>query len=86
MPSDKATLARGQEQDGAGHLIRLAQAAGAIRPDVRYEDFIYVITAISKAIENYGASTSRIGHLVDLFLNGISTRGSQVSPPEVRKR
>ena len=56
-------------------LLERGQAAGAIRPDVAFEDFIYVITAISMAIDNDPASTSRIGHLVDLFLNGISTRG-----------
>ena len=57
-------------------LLERGQAASAIRRDVTYEDFIYVITAISMAIDNDPASTSRIGHLVDLFLNGISTRGS----------
>jgi AcrR family transcriptional regulator len=60
-----------------GHrLLQRGQAAGAIRPDVTYEDFIYVVTAISLAIENDGSPTSRIGHLVDLFLNGISVKGA----------
>jgi AcrR family transcriptional regulator len=59
-----------------GHrLLKRGQEAGAIRPDVTYEDFIYVITAISLAIENDGSSKSRIGHLVDVFLNGICTKG-----------
>ena len=58
-----------------GHrLLQLGQEAGAIRRDVSYEDFIYVVTAISIAIENDGSSKSRIGHLVDLFLNGISVK------------
>lgn len=57
-------------------LLQRAQEAGAIRRDVTYEDFIYVVTAISIAIENDRSSTSRIGHLVDLFLNGISVKGS----------
>ncbi|MEW7848500.1 TetR/AcrR family transcriptional regulator [Massilia aurea] len=56
-----------------GHrLLQRGQAAGAIRRDVTYEDFIYVVTAISIAIEHDGSPKSRIGHLVDLFLNGIS--------------
>ena len=55
-------------------LLQRGQEAGAIRPDVTYEDFIYVLTAISIAIENDRSSTSRIGHLVDLFLNGISVK------------
>ena len=60
-----------------GHrLLQRGQEAGAIRRDVTFDDFIYVLTAISIAIENDGSSKSRIGHLVDLFLNGISAKGS----------
>jgi len=60
-----------------GHrLLQRGQEAGAIRPDVTFEDFIYVITAISITIENDPSSASRIGHLVDLFLNGINVTGS----------
>ncbi|MGP9764916.1 TetR/AcrR family transcriptional regulator [Halomonas sp. AOP13-D3-9] len=59
-----------------GHrLLQRGQEAGAIRRDVTYEDFIYVVTAISIAIENDRSSKSRIGHLVDLFLNGVSVKG-----------
>lgn len=61
-------------------LLQRGQEAGAIRRDVTYEDFIYVVTAISIAIENDGSSTSRIGHLVDLFLNGISVEGANQVP------
>lgn len=58
-----------------GHrLLQRGQAAGTIRRDVTYEDFIYVVTAISIAIEHDGSSPSRISHLVDLFLNGISVK------------
>lgn len=58
-----------------GHrLLQRAQEAGAIRHAVTYEDFIYVVTAISIAIENDCSSKSRIGHLVDVFLNGISVK------------
>jgi hypothetical protein len=60
-----------------GHrLLQRGQEAGAIRRDVTYEDFIYVVTAISIAVEKDGLSKLRIGHLVDLFLNGISVKGS----------
>ncbi|MFW0973760.1 TetR/AcrR family transcriptional regulator [Leclercia pneumoniae] len=58
-----------------GHrLLQRGQEAGTIRRDVTFEDFIYVITAISFAIENGQSSKSRIGHLVDLFLNGIAIK------------
>lgn len=57
-------------------LLQRGQEAGAIRRDVTYEDLIYVITAISLAIEHDRSSESRIRHLVDLFLNGISVKGS----------
>lgn len=57
-------------------LLRRGQKAGVIRRDVTYEDFIYVVTAISIAVENDSSSRSRIGHLVDLFLNGMSVRDS----------
>lgn len=55
-------------------LLQRGQEAGTIRSDVTYEDFIYVVTAISIAVEGDGSSTARIGHLVDLFLNGISVK------------
>lgn len=59
-----------------GHrLLQRGQEAGTIRGDVTFDDFIYVVTAISIALENERASKSRIGHLVDLFLNGISVKG-----------
>jgi AcrR family transcriptional regulator len=60
-----------------GHrLLERAQKAGAIRRDVTYEDLIYVVTAISIVIDNERSSESRIGHLVDLFLNGITVKDS----------
>jgi len=69
-PGCNAITAEGQR------LLQRGQETGAIRRDVTYEDVIYVVTAISIAIENDRSSTSRIGHLVDLFLNGISVKGS----------
>lgn len=58
-----------------GHrLLQRGQDAGTIRRDVTYDDLIYVVTAISIAIDNDPTSKSRLGHLVDLFLNGISKK------------
>ena len=60
-----------------GHrLLKRGQVAGSIRHDVTYDDFIYVVTAISIAIENDPSSKSRISHLVDLFLTGIRMKAS----------
>ena len=69
-PGCNAITAEGQR------LLRRGQEAGAIRADVTYEDLICVVTAISIAIDNDRSSASRIGHLVDLFLNGISVKGA----------
>jgi AcrR family transcriptional regulator len=55
-------------------LLQRGQEAGAIRSDVTYDDLIYVVTAISIAIDADRSTTSRIGHMVDLFLNGISVK------------
>lgn len=55
-------------------LLRVGQDAGLIRQDVTYEDIIYVVTAICIATESDGSPRSRVAHLVDLYINGISTR------------
>lgn len=68
-PGCNAITAEGQR------LLRRGQDAGTLRRDVTYEDLICVVTAISIAIDNDRSSKSRIGHLVDLFLNGISEKG-----------
>lgn len=65
-PGCNAITAEGQR------LLQRGQEAGSIRRDVTYEDMIYVVTAISLAIEHDRSAAARIGHLVDLFLNGIS--------------
>ena len=67
-PGCNAITAEGQR------LLQRAQEAGAIRSDVTYEDLICVVTAISIAIDADRSTTSRIGHMVDLFLNGISVK------------
>jgi AcrR family transcriptional regulator len=67
-------------------LLRQAQASGAVRPDVRFQDLVCVVTAISLALEQEGAleqgrtpeqegaSPPRVRHLTDLFLDGIGRR------------
>lgn len=60
-------------EEGA-RLLDHAQKAGVIRSDVTFDDLVCVVTAISLAIERDGSPKSRIAHLVDLFLNGISVR------------
>ena len=67
-PGCNAITAEGQR------LLQRGQEAGAIRRDVTYEDVIFVVTAISLTIEHDRSPKSRIGHLVDLFLNGISVK------------
>jgi AcrR family transcriptional regulator len=58
-----------------GHrLLQRGQEEGSIRSDVTYDDLIYVVSAISIAIDNDPSSVSRIGHLVDLFMHGVSVK------------
>lgn len=73
-PGCNAITAEGQR------LLQRAQEAGAIRSDVTYEDLICVVTAISIAIDAERSSTSRIVHLVDLFLNGMSVKDPDQAP------
>lgn len=67
-------------------LLRQAQAADAVRPDVHFEDLVCMVTAISLALEQEGdqeqegareqegASSPRVRHLTGLFLDGIGRR------------
>jgi hypothetical protein len=73
-PGCNAITAEGQR------LLQRGQEGGAIRSDVTYEDLIYVVTAISIAIDADRSTTSRIGHMVDLFLNGISVKDPDQAP------
>ncbi|MEB5482247.1 TetR/AcrR family transcriptional regulator [Shouchella clausii] len=52
-------------------LLDHAQKAGVIRSDITFDDLVYVVTAISLAVEQDGSPKSRIAHLVGLFLDGI---------------
>ena len=56
-------------------LLHQAQAAGAVRPDVSFEDLVCVVTAISLATGEDEASQTRIPHLLGLFLEGIFLEG-----------
>ena len=55
-------------------LLRQAQDSGAVRADVAFNDLVYIITAISLAIEQEGGSGARIGQLADIFFDGVTTR------------
>lgn len=60
--------------DTGAALLRQAQDSGAVRDDVSFNDLVYVITAISLAIEQEGGSTARIGQLAGIFFDGMTTR------------
>lgn len=55
-------------------LLKRAKENGTIRPDVNFDDFITIVTAISIDLEKDGSPKSRISHIIDLFLNGIILR------------
>jgi AcrR family transcriptional regulator len=55
-------------------LLRQAQQAQRVRPDFSFDDLIYVATAIALAVERDSKPKSRIGHLLDLFLDGATLR------------
>lgn len=55
-------------------LLHRGQEARILRRDVTFDDLVYVVTAISLAAEQDGSPPSRIAHLVNLFLVGISER------------
>ena len=55
-------------------LLRHAQKAGVVRPDVTFDDLVCVATATSLAAGQDGLSRERIAHLIGLFLNGVCVR------------
>ncbi|MCS0590587.1 TetR/AcrR family transcriptional regulator [Massilia norwichensis] len=55
-------------------LLGRAQQCGAVRADVAYTDLVYIITAISLAIEQERASPARIAHLVSIFFEGVYSK------------
>jgi AcrR family transcriptional regulator len=55
-------------------LLRQAQQGGAVRADVAFDDLVYMITAVSLAVEQEGAALGRVRHLVSLFFDGIGSR------------
>lgn len=70
-------------------LLRRAQASGEVRADVSFHDLVHIITAISLAVEQEGAATARIAHLVSIFFDGIgnarapstASAGASAAPP-----
>ncbi|MDP2697041.1 TetR/AcrR family transcriptional regulator [Thalassospira sp.] len=57
--------------EGARLLAR-AQNAGAVRPDISFNDLICVAVAISLATEHDSSPHAHIAHLVGVFMNGIA--------------
>lgn len=60
-------------EEGA-RLLHRAQDAGAVRPDISFNDLVCVATAISLATERDTSPQARIAHLVGVFMNGIGMR------------
>ncbi|MCX5493676.1 helix-turn-helix domain containing protein [Kaistia dalseonensis] len=58
-------------EEGA-RLLRRAQEAGVIRPDISFNDLICVAVAISLAIEQDSSPQTRIAHLVGVFIDGMA--------------
>ena len=55
-------------------LLGRAQNARVIRPDISFDDLVWVATATSLAVERNGKPKPRIAHLVGLFFDGIGER------------
>ncbi|MFZ2870951.1 TetR/AcrR family transcriptional regulator [Zavarzinia sp.] len=60
-------------KEGA-RLLHTAQEAGAIRPDIRFDDIVCIATAISLATEQDSSPKAHIAHLVAIFMNGLVER------------
>jgi AcrR family transcriptional regulator len=60
-------------EEGA-RLLHAAQEAGAVRPDISFNDIVCVATAISLATEQDSSPQAHIAHLVGVFMNGIVER------------
>ena len=60
-------------EEGA-RLLHTAQKAGAVRPDISFNDIVCVATAISLATEHDISPQAHIAHLVSVFMNGIVER------------
>lgn len=55
-------------------LLERAQKAGAVRPDISFDDIVCLATAISLATETLASPKARIAHLVGMFLDGVAIR------------
>lgn len=56
-------------------LLNSAQKAGAVRPDISFDDLVCVATAISLATEQDNLPEAHIAHLVGVFTSGVASRG-----------
>ncbi len=64
---------RATSEEGS-RLLHTAQEAGAVRPDISFNDIVCVATAISLATEHDSSPEARIAHLVSIFIDGIIER------------
>jgi AcrR family transcriptional regulator len=55
-------------------LLSRGQQAGAIRDNITFDDLIYVVTAISLAVERDESCETRVARLVDLLFGGLASR------------
>ncbi|UBU18364.1 TetR/AcrR family transcriptional regulator [Nonomuraea gerenzanensis] len=56
--------------DAAGRLLRRAQQAGAVRPEIRAEDLLALVNAISLATEQHD-DDAQANRLLDIAIKGL---------------
>jgi AcrR family transcriptional regulator len=61
-------------EDVGTALLKQAQVSCAIRTDLTFDDLVYMITAVSLAVEHEDSSRDRIAYFVGLFFDGIAAR------------
>jgi len=60
--------------NAGSRLLQNAQQAGAIAPDITFNDLVCIATAISLATEQHSSPQAHITHLASTFMNGIVKR------------
>ena len=60
--------------DAGGELLRLAHAAGSVRPDASIVDLLTLVNAISLATEGSADAATEATRLTDLALEGVRPR------------
>jgi len=60
--------------DTGARLLQTAQQAGAVAPDVSFNDLVCIATAVSLSTEKDSPPEQHIARLVSIFVNGIVQR------------